>query len=107
MMLLNSLKVKRLQRLSSVSLFETNNQARATKTSGETFAEKICARNEECFLNKEQVDSVDANEIHEKQSEETLSDIKAKKMEKFLSYPFILLLPSLTLFAVYCFWHTK
>lgn len=83
-------------------------EARATTTSGKTFAEKICARNEECFLNKEQVDSVDANEIHEKQSEETLSDIKAKKMEKFSLLPFILLLlPSLTLFAVYCFWHTK
>lgn len=34
-------------------------------------------------LNKEQVDSLDANEIHEKQSEETLNDIKARKMEKF------------------------
>jgi hypothetical protein len=30
---------------------------------------KICAENVKCFLNKEQVDSSDANEIHEKQSE--------------------------------------
>lgn len=42
---------------------------------------------------------MDANEIHEKQSEETLSDIKAKKMEKFSLLP---IHPSSSFFNLVC-----
>lgn len=83
--------MERLQRLSSGALQNKQpSDVHCANDDEKTFAGKICAWNVKCFLNKEQVDSVDANEIHEKQSEETLSDIKAKKMEKFSLQPSVL-----------------